>query len=42
MEAPQEIDFNALTMAELKDMAIEKGVKFDSKIKKAELIEKLG
>ena len=42
MEEPQgqELDYETLTVAELKD--IEKGIEFDSKIKKAELIEKLG
>ena len=38
----QELDYETLTVAELKDIAIEKGIEFDSKIKKAELIEKLG
>ena len=44
MEDPQgqELDYETLTVAELKDIAIEKGIEFDSKIKKAELIEKLG
>ena len=42
VEDPQDIDLNSLTIAELKDIAIEKGIEFDSKIKKAELIEKLG
>lgn len=44
MEEPQvqELDYETLTVAELKDIATEKGIEFDSKIRKAELIEKLG
>lgn len=42
VEVPQDVDLNSLTVAELKDIATEKGIEFDSKIKKAELIEKLG
>lgn len=41
VEGPQELDLNTLTMAELKYMATEKGIDFDSRIRKSELIEKL-
>ena len=38
----QELNYESLTVAELKKIATEKGIQFDAKIKKAELIEKLG
>ena len=40
--APQIIDYETLTVKELKAIAKEKGIVFNSKTTKAELIEKLG
>lgn len=40
VEAPQGL--NSLTLSELKSMATEKGISFNSRIKKSELINKLG
>ena len=42
VEAPQIINYEALTVKELKSIAKEKGIVFNSKTTKAELIEKLG
>ncbi|SCI51267.1 HeH/LEM domain [uncultured Clostridium sp.] len=44
VEEPQntKLEYSDMTVAELKNIATEKGIEFDSKIKKAELIEKLG
>lgn len=42
VEVPQIINYEALTVKELKAIAKEKGIVFNSKTTKAELIEKLG
>lgn len=42
VEDPQIINYEALTVKELKAIAKEKGIVFNSKTTKAELIEKLG
>lgn len=42
VEVPQIINYEALTVKELKSIAKEKGIVFNSKTTKAELIEKLG
>ena len=42
VEDPQIINYEALTVKELKSIAKEKGIVFNSKTTKAELIEKLG
>ena len=45
MEGPQEntqVDYSNMTVMELKELATEKGIEFNSKITKSELIEKLG
>ena len=42
VEDPQMINYETLTVKELKAIAKEKGIVFNSKTTKAELIEKLG
>lgn len=42
VEDPQIINYETLTVKELKAIAKEKGIVFNSKTTKAELIEKLG
>ena len=44
VEAPQErkLDYQSMTLSELKVIAKEKGIEGYSSLKKAELIEKLG
>ena len=42
VEDPQIINYEALTVKELKSIAKEKGIVFNYKTTKAELIEKLG
>lgn len=42
VEVPQIINYETLTVKELKAIAKEKGIVFNSKTTKAELIEKLG
>mgnify|MGYP002608006373 FL=1 len=42
MEAPQSIDYSSMTVAQLREIAKNKGIEGYSSLKKAELIEKLG
>lgn len=39
---PQEIDYSSMTVAQLREIAKNKGIEGYSSMKKAELIEKLG
>lgn len=42
VEVPQEIDYSSMTVAQLREIAKNKGIEGYSSMKKAELIEKLG
>lgn len=42
VEVPQEIDYSSMTVAQLREIAKNKGIEGYSSLKKAELIEKLG
>ena len=42
VEVPQRVDYSSMTVAQLRDIAKNKGIEGYSNLKKAELIEKLG
>ena len=42
VEVPQEIDYSSMTVAQLREIAKNKGIEGYSSMKKTELIEKLG